>query len=57
MEIFDVWGIEFMGPFPLSMGNKYIIVAVDYVSNWIKVIASPMNDARVVIKMFKIYKR
>ncbi|GJS05627.1 reverse transcriptase domain-containing protein [Tanacetum coccineum] len=27
-EIFDVWGIDFMGPFPSSRGNKYILVAV-----------------------------
>ncbi|GJX43019.1 reverse transcriptase domain-containing protein [Tanacetum coccineum] len=33
-EIFDVWGIDFMGPFPNSHGNKYILVAVDYVSKW-----------------------
>ncbi|KAK6125916.1 hypothetical protein DH2020_040345 [Rehmannia glutinosa] len=29
-EILDVWGIDFMGPFPASFGNKYILVAVDY---------------------------
>nr|GFA67555.1 reverse transcriptase domain-containing protein [Tanacetum cinerariifolium] len=29
-EIFDVWGIDFMGPFPSSKGNKYILVVVDY---------------------------
>ena len=33
-EIFDVWGVDFMGPFPSSLGNKYILVAVDYVSKW-----------------------
>ncbi|GJY24630.1 reverse transcriptase domain-containing protein [Tanacetum coccineum] len=27
-EIFDMWGIDFMGPFPSSRGNKYILVAV-----------------------------
>ncbi|XP_076939538.1 putative mitochondrial protein AtMg00750 [Bidens hawaiensis] len=32
LEIFDVWGIDFMGPFPTSNGNKYILVAIDYVS-------------------------
>nr|GEZ37692.1 reverse transcriptase domain-containing protein [Tanacetum cinerariifolium] len=31
-EVFDVWGIDFMGPFPSSKGNKYILVAVDYLS-------------------------
>ncbi|GJT92978.1 reverse transcriptase domain-containing protein [Tanacetum coccineum] len=32
-EIFDLWGIDFMGPFPSSRGNKYILVAVDDSSN------------------------
>nr|GEU76215.1 reverse transcriptase domain-containing protein [Tanacetum cinerariifolium] len=31
-EIFDVWGIDFIGPFASSRGNKYILVAVDYLS-------------------------
>ena len=53
VEIFDVWGIDFMGPFPSSMGNKYILVAVDYVSKWIEAVASPTNDTKVVIKLFK----
>lgn len=52
VEVFDVWGINFMGTFPSSIGNKYILVAVDYVSKWIEAITSPINDARVVIKMF-----
>nr|GEZ63138.1 reverse transcriptase domain-containing protein [Tanacetum cinerariifolium] len=29
-ECFDVWGIDFMGSFSSSRGNKYILVAVDY---------------------------
>ena len=53
VEVFDVWGIDFMGPFPSSFGNKFILVAVDYVSKWIEAIASPTNDTRVVIKLFK----
>ena len=32
VEIFDVWEIDFMGPFPSSFGNQYILVGVDYVS-------------------------
>lgn len=55
VEIFDVWGIDFIGQFPSSMGNKYIFVDVDYMSKWIETIASPTNDARVVIRMFKNY--
>ncbi|GJU36522.1 reverse transcriptase domain-containing protein [Tanacetum coccineum] len=47
IEIFDVWGIDFMGPFPSSRGNQYILVAVDYVSKWVEANALPTNDARV----------
>lgn len=52
VEVFDCWGIDFMGPFPVSHKNEYILVAVDYVSKWVEAIASPTNDARVVTKMF-----
>nr|GEU65079.1 reverse transcriptase domain-containing protein [Tanacetum cinerariifolium] len=47
-EIFDVWGIDFMGPFSSSRGNKYILVDVDYLSKWVEAKALPTNDARVV---------
>nr|GFA69787.1 reverse transcriptase domain-containing protein [Tanacetum cinerariifolium] len=52
-EIFDVWGIYFMGPFPYSKGNKYILVAVDYLSKWVEAKMLPTNDARVVVKFLK----
>nr|GFA07892.1 reverse transcriptase domain-containing protein [Tanacetum cinerariifolium] len=52
-EIFDVWGIDFMGPFPNSKGNEYILVAVDYLSKWVEAKALPTNDARVVVKFLK----
>nr|GEW08180.1 reverse transcriptase domain-containing protein [Tanacetum cinerariifolium] len=52
-EIFDIWGIDFMGPFPSSRGNKYILVAVDYLSKWVEAKALPANDARVVCKFLK----
>ncbi|GJY00033.1 reverse transcriptase domain-containing protein [Tanacetum coccineum] len=57
-EIFDVWGIDFMGPFPYSRGNKYILVAVDYLSKWVEAKALPNNDARVdqAYENFLIYK-
>ena len=42
-----------MGPFLSSYGNRYILLAVDYVSKWVEAIASPTNDARVVNKFFK----
>nr|GEZ31044.1 reverse transcriptase domain-containing protein [Tanacetum cinerariifolium] len=44
-EIFDVWGIDFIGPFPSSRGNKYIHMAVDYLSKWVEAKALPTNDA------------
>ncbi|GJR39793.1 reverse transcriptase domain-containing protein [Tanacetum coccineum] len=52
-EIFDVWGIEFMKQFPSSRGNKYILVAVDYLSKWVKAKVLPTNDSRVVCKFLK----
>nr|GFA45886.1 reverse transcriptase domain-containing protein [Tanacetum cinerariifolium] len=52
-EIFDVWGIDFMGPFPSSKGNKYILVTVDYLLKWVESKALPTNDARVVVKFLK----
>nr|GEX35396.1 reverse transcriptase domain-containing protein [Tanacetum cinerariifolium] len=52
-EIFDVWGIDFMGPFSSSRGNKYILVAVDYLSKWVEAKALPTNHPRVVCKFLK----
>ncbi|GKE89191.1 reverse transcriptase domain-containing protein [Tanacetum coccineum] len=46
-------GIDFMGPFPSSKGNKYILVVVDYLSKWVEAKALPTNDARVVCKFLK----
>nr|GEU76600.1 reverse transcriptase domain-containing protein [Tanacetum cinerariifolium] len=52
-EIFDVWGLDFIRPFPSSKGNKYILVAVDYFSKWVEAKALPTNDAQVVVKFLK----
>ena len=49
VEVFYVWGIDFMGPFPLSFGNLYILVAVDYVSKWVEAATLPTNDAKTVV--------
>nr|GEZ55869.1 reverse transcriptase domain-containing protein [Tanacetum cinerariifolium] len=45
--------INFMGPFSSSRGNKYILVAVDYLSKWVEAKALLTNDARVVCKFLK----
>ncbi|GJZ73678.1 reverse transcriptase domain-containing protein [Tanacetum coccineum] len=52
-EIFNVWGINFMGPFPKLHKFEYILVAVDYVSKWAEAQALPTNDALVVITFLK----
>ncbi|GJT52338.1 reverse transcriptase domain-containing protein [Tanacetum coccineum] len=52
-EIFDVWGIDFMGPFPSSNGNRYILVSIDYVSKWVEAQAFPTSDVRNVVNFLK----
>ncbi|RDX68485.1 Retrovirus-related Pol polyprotein, partial [Mucuna pruriens] len=52
-EVFDVWGIDFMGPFPISNGYSYILLAVDYVSRWVEAIPTRTNDAKVVVDFLK----
>ncbi|XP_070022418.1 uncharacterized protein [Nicotiana sylvestris] len=49
IDIFDVWGIDFMGPFVSSCGNTYILVAVDYVSKWVEAVTFPNDEARSVV--------
>ena len=53
VQIFDVWGIDFMGPFPPSFGNLYILLAVDYVSKWVEAIACPRNDANTIVSFLQ----
>ncbi|KAL4388382.1 hypothetical protein GQ457_09G019490 [Hibiscus cannabinus] len=53
VELFDVWGIDFMGPFPSSFGNLYILLAVDYVSKWVEAAATTHNDAKTVQRFIK----
>ena len=49
VQLFDVWGIDFMGPFPSSFGNLYILLVVDYVSKWVEAAACPKNDANTIL--------
>ena len=50
VEIFDLWGIDFVGPFPPSDGKYYILMAVDYVSKWVEEISTRTNDHQEVLK-------
>jgi hypothetical protein len=52
VEIFDVWGIDYMGPFPMSGNCEYILVAVDYVSKWVEAIPCHTVAAQSSKKMF-----
>jgi hypothetical protein len=53
VEVFDVWGIDFMGPFPNSHRNLYIVVVVDYVSKWVEAKACKTNDNKVVVNFLR----
>nr|CAN69399.1 hypothetical protein VITISV_023829 [Vitis vinifera] len=53
VDLFDVWGIDFMGPFPMTFDNSYILVGVYYVSKWVEAILCKHNDHRVVLKFLK----
>ena len=54
VQIFDVWGIDFMEPFPSSFGNLYILLAVDYVSKLVEATTCPRNDAITVVGFIQI---
>ncbi|CAM9000219.1 unnamed protein product [Rhodiola kirilowii] len=52
-EIFDIWGIDFMGPFPSAYGLQYILVAVDYVSKWVEAKATKHDDGKTVVDFLR----
>ncbi|RDX89056.1 hypothetical protein CR513_29266, partial [Mucuna pruriens] len=47
-------GLDFMGPFLVSNGYSYILLAIDHVSRWVEAIATRTNDAKVVVVAHKI---
>ncbi|XP_074322955.1 uncharacterized protein LOC141659918 [Apium graveolens] len=55
VEIFDVWGIDFMGPFISSRNNQYILLEVDYVSKWVEVKVLPTNDEKFTALLKKYH--
>ena len=52
MEIFDVWGVDFMGPFLMSEQCEYILVVVDYVSKWVEALPCVAADSKSSKKIF-----
>ena len=48
VELFDIWGMDFIGPFPSSFSNLYILLAVGFVSKWVEALPTQTNDAKVV---------
>ena len=53
IELFDIWGMDFMGPFPTSFSNLYILLAVYYISKSMEAIPTRTNDAKVVAKFLR----
>jgi len=53
IEVFDCWGIDFIGPLPSSFSNEYILVAIEYVSRWVEAIPAQHTDSKTVIKFLK----
>jgi hypothetical protein len=53
IELFDVWEIDYMGPFPKSKNYEYILVVVDYVSKWVKAMPCKVADVKNSKKMFE----
>jgi hypothetical protein len=53
VDLFDVWGIDFMGPFVNSDGYEHILVVVDYVSKWVEAIPYRKASTEEAIQMIK----
>ena len=51
IEPFDVWGFDYMGPFPSSNGYTHILVVVDYVTEWVEPIRTSSDDHNTSNKM------
>ena len=54
VQLFDVWGIDFIGHFPSSFGNLYILLAMDYVSECVEASACPKNDVNTIVGLLQI---
>ncbi|CAM8990535.1 unnamed protein product [Rhodiola kirilowii] len=52
-DVFDIWGIDFMGPFLISCGYAYILVAVEYMSKWVEAKATRCDDAKIIVDFLR----
>lgn len=52
-KVFDRRRMDFVGTFPSSCENEYILLAADYVTKWVEVISAPKLDAKTVVKFLK----
>ena len=52
-ELFDIWGMDYMGPFPSSFSNLYILLAIDYISKWVEAIPTRTNDSKMVASFLR----
>ncbi|RDY07698.1 gag-pol, partial [Mucuna pruriens] len=52
-EVFDVWDIDFIGPFPIFEGNYYVLLLIDYILRWVEAKATKTNNAKVVVSFLK----
>jgi hypothetical protein len=53
IDLFGVWGIDFMGPFPTSNGYEHKLAMVDYVSKWVEAIPCRRASTEESISMIK----
>ena len=55
LELFEVWEINFMGLFMCYFGNMYVLVVVDYISEWVEYVSFPNNEGKSVVRFLKRY--
>lgn len=53
LELFNIWGIDFMGPFMSSHRMKYILLVVDYISKRLEAVVLPNNKGKSITTFLK----
>jgi hypothetical protein len=53
IELFDVWRIDYVGPFSKLKNCEYILVVVDYISKWVEAMPCRATDAKNSKKIFE----